>query len=396
MACQLVEGTPDLRRMLAKKPTAGELLLRRPDGRVVSFKTVARSVGGVTARSYWITCAILDESEFVAPNDVALKMRDVDIIDAIRPTSLPGSPVLLISTPWPAPSATAQYFEENFGKPTVALCAMAPTLMMRFGSPGYEQVEAEVIAMRAEKPQKALREFDCLVTDVDESFHEGTTVDRAVVPTILVTRDHVSSGLDTGFVSDACALVIVERQGHKLRVTYCEQRQPTPTKALVPGVVLPELCGLAKWYGSLTLAADGHYIETAREHALQAGMTLERGPTGAQQLEAARVYLRDLFRNSLIEVPDNKTLVQQVKSIMAVPKSGGGLKFTLPHVGGAHADMYSALVAAVDHDRRKFGSLLVTERVEPRAAAAGYQGMMARSGRREPGGGSPRGGALGL
>ena len=396
MACQLVKGTPDLRRMLVKRPTAGELLLRRPDGRIVSFRTVARSVGGVTARSYWITCAILDESEFVAPNDVNLKMRDVDIIDAIRPTVLPGSPVLLISTPWPAPSATSQYFDENFGNPKVALCALAPTLMMRFGSAGYEQVAAEVAAMRAEKPQKALREFDCITSDVDESFHEGDTVDRAMVPTILVTRDMVSSGLDTGFVRDACGLIVVERQGSKLRVTYCEQKQPTPAKPLVPSIVLADLAGKAKWYGSRTIAADGHCIETAREHAHQAGMTLERGPTGAQQLEAARVYLRDLFRNSLLEMPENKTLAQQIKSIMATPKSGGGLKFTLPHIGGAHADLYSALVAAVDSDRRKYGSLLITDRAQPMSGIAGYQGLMAKSGRRVPGGGSPRGGALGL
>jgi hypothetical protein len=379
MAKQLVEGTPDLRRMMRDKPTADEFKLRRPDGREVSFRCVARSIGGATARGYWILCAILDESEFIAPNDVSLKLRDVDIISAIRPTLLPGSPVMLVSTPWPAPSATSEYFDTNWGEPRTALCARAPTLLMRYGSPGYKELEELVAAERLDNPRNALREFDCVSTDVDESFHEAETVDRAVVRTILSTRDKASAGLDTGFVRDACALVVVERQGMKLRVTHAEQRQPTPKVALVPNVVLAELASKAAAMGCKTVAADGHYIEVAREHAIKAGMVLERGPTSNVQLEAARVYLRDLFRNSLIELPDEpRVLVQQVKSIMAVPKSGGGLRFTLPHIAGAHADLYSALVAAADADRRKHGSLLITERAQPRTLPGAYQGFGGR------------------
>lgn len=379
MGKQLVDGTPDLRRMLVGKPTADEFILRRPqDGREVSFRCVARSIGGATARGYWILCAILDEAEFIAPNDVALKMRDVDIIDAIRPTLLPGSPVMLVSTPWPAPSATSQYFEENWGAPKVALCAIAPTLLMRYGSPGYKELEEIVLAARAEKPHMALREFDCIQSDVDLSFFSGETIDAACRSVVSVTGRMATAALDTGFRHDPCALVVVERQGGKLCVTMTHMVMPKPGAPLVPGIVLPDLVSRARSAGCTDVYADGHYIETAREHAVKAGLTLSRGPTGPAQLEAARVYLRDLFRNGVIEMPTDKVLVAQLKSIMAKPKSGGGLTFVLPHIAGAHADLFSALVAAADADRRKHGSLLVTERVAPRTMPGAYQGFGGR------------------
>ena len=341
-ALGMVRDSPYLAPMLVAESRT-RFVLERPDGRQVTFASVAKSAGGKTARGFWVIEALLDESEFVASSNPTKVVTDSDILRAIRPRLMPGGQIVLASTPWPAASKTSEYFDSNFGKPENALACRAPTLTMRRGDPLYPEIWEIVRSERAHDANNALREFDCLPTDVEGCFFESSTVDKAVSHSIQPAREMTSGGIDLAFKTDSSALVIVERREGKLWVIYVEMVSPKGAP-LIPSEVLTGFVKTAKTYQVRELSSDSHYIETAREHANAVGISMASGPPGSKGKDQAMLYLRDLLRSDKIVLPNNQQLVSQLKSVLSAPTSGGGLGIVFPRVSGSgHADIVAAL-----------------------------------------------------
>ena len=369
-ACALVVGSPELKPYITSQTTEA-FRIRRPDaGRDVTFVSVPKSSGGSAARGLSLMEVLVDESEFLPAADPAAAVSDADILRSVRPRLIRGGLTILMSTPWPAESATSSMYNANFGIPKDALCAMAPSLVMRDNDP---EIAARRAAEMESDPNNALREYDCICTDSESGMFSSSNIDASVSCTIVPARTKVSAGIDLAFRSDASALVILERQMDKLVVVHVQMLSPKPGKPLVPSEVMGTFGFTARGFGAKEIVADNHYIESAREHAGKAGISVVSGPQGAGAKESSFLYVRDLLREGKLVLPADPKLIGQLKSVLAVPQPGGGLRVILPRRNGAgHADMVSALVVAAAYDRRH-GPLIGNPVVEmPQAIASGY------------------------
>ena len=348
----MVENSPDLRHTMVRSFARG-FHLKRHDGRLVRFLSIAKSKRGVAGRGKSLIQVILDESEFVAPSDASKIVRDVDIISAVTPRIIEGGRLILASTPWPAESETSRLFEENFGKPKTALAARATTLLMRDHDPFWVKKRAKLMA---DDPATAEREYDCIPRSAEGSFFDSDAVDRAVGP-IRATYTKATCGIDLGFRNDASACVVTERQGQLVVVPYLDMLSPKPGEALVPSKVCSGFVQIAKKHHCDFLVADAVYVESARESAREHHMQVMDGPSVKGDKEESHIYLRDLLREGKLVIPDDRRLISQLKSYIAVHQSGGGLRFVPPRLQGNHCDLVAALINAVWADRR-FGQLL--------------------------------------
>jgi len=353
--------------------SADSLEYTRGDGATVAFESAAKSKGGDAIRGFSIISLIVDESEYIAPNDPGSMVSDGEIIAAAIPRLIKGSSAILISTPWPAESTTSVLFDKNFGAPSTALVARAPTVTMRDNDP---DVVAMVAAERERDPSNALREFDCILSDVAGMFFETNTIDRAVLAgaTFVPTGRHASAGMDLAFRHDSSGLIVVERSLGIVAVTRVELERPSPGSPLVPSVVITFFAKRAREVGASTCATDQHYIETAIEHGSKAGMTVLPALASGEQRDKAFLYLRDLLREGRLALPNDSRLIHQLRSVSARPKPGGGLGILLPRtIGNGHADLVSALIQAVWLDRR-FGLITTPhDNVTPLRARQGMR-----------------------
>lgn len=371
-ALGLVEDVPFLKAMLVSK-RADRFILRRPqDGKRVSFWSRAKAVGGRTLRGISIIEALIDEAEFVGAADPAAVIKDSDLISSIMPRLMAGGSLILSSTPWPAESETSRLFERNFGNPTTALAARAPTLLMRDHAP---DIVAKVAREKERDEQNALREYECIPGNGQGLFFEASTIDKALstVP-VPPQRYRASAGIDLAFRSDASALVVVERQGDRIVVVHCTLLLPRPGEPLVPSQVVEQYASEARLYGCREFIADGHYIETLREGAAKKNIQVIHGPT-SKAVEGSFLYVRDLLREGrLIVSPDlgaGSALLTQLRSVIAHAQPGGALRAVLPRAGGGgHADLVSALVMAIWLDRR-FGPLTANTEVSMESFSMG-------------------------
>lgn len=360
VAKELVQKSPQLKKSIVQVK-ADRFVLKRWDGRRVTFKTAPKSAGGASVRGFSIILAIMDESEFVGTNKTGAVITDKNIIDAAMPRVMPGGALVLASTPWPAVSETSKLFDTNYSRPKVALCALAPTLSIRGDDP---EVVARVAFERARDPRNALREYDCIVSDAEGLFYEQSSVEGAARPQVVAQLHKGTAGIDLAFKGDSSALCIIERQGEKIVVVYLDIVNPKPDRPLVPSEVMRRFSESARRMGCREFAADGHYIETAREVAHQNGLQVVSGPRGPQVVKT-HMYVRALLREGKLILPPDQRLLGQLKSVQSQALPGGGLSVVLPRGQGAgHCDLVSALLAAVWHDRR-YGLLTDTDMKEP-------------------------------
>jgi hypothetical protein len=331
--------------------------LRRPTGEVVQFLSLVKSAQGKSSRGMSILCAILDESEFIAPSDPTKVITDKEIIAAIMPRLVSDGQLILISTPWPAESETARLFDENYKTPTSALVALGTTLVIRDHHPS---IVALVDFERARDPVNAEREYDCKVRGGAGFFFDDACIDAAICDTIVRRRRQVTVGADFGFTSDASGYVPVERQEPYLVIPDARVDAPTPGEPLKPSVVAKHYVRLAKEAGSDCIVTDAHYIETVREAADEAGsIEVVAGPSVTGDTERAYTLLKTLFREGRVKLVRGTALPQQLKAVMWQPKSGGGFKIVLPRSTKlGHCDLVPALVNAAWHDNACYGPMV--------------------------------------
>ncbi len=356
-ARKIIEASP-LKACL-KNPTKQKFSLHLPGRKPVTFKCIAKSARGATGRGKDIIECIIDESEFVASNDASYKITDTELINAMMPRLLKGGRVILASTPWPAESETSKLFDTNFGNPTTALAAFAPTLVMRDNDPHWVDKREKEFKRDA---KNAEREYDCVVRGVANSFLEPELVDDAISKSpIFSNRLKTTSGIDLAFRSDSSAHVITDRVAlNKVGIVFLEMdTPPKPGTHLVPTEICSKYMGQAAEYKCHISVADSHYIESAREAAIVRHIGIVEGPSMTGDKVHSWNYLRDLFREHKIVIPNNKTLISQLKSIQVKHESGGSVKIIQPRsTGSGHCDLTSALVNAVWRDRR-FGRVIV-------------------------------------
>lgn len=340
--------------------TATKLVIRRPDGTRAALSCYPATAGGVSVRGKPILGAVLDEAAFF--RDESHAVNDVEIFDAILPRLLPGGQIILASSPWMQGGLLYELFSKNYGKPTTAIAAHAPTLLLRDDA----QSRAMVAAMEANDPDKARRECGAEFLSAGAGvFFDPRAIQASVTAEAIVPAygDELIAGADFGFRVNASTLVIGVRRANVTHLVRVVEMRPEADRPLVPSEVVAAFAAVCRELGVDSVIADGHYRESVLEHLTREGLTLMDAPAGAVGKAETHVQARTLFNEGRVRIVDNTRqartlsnegrvrivdntrLIKQLREIVAVPVSGGTLSIRSPQWStGEHGDLASAAV----------------------------------------------------
>jgi hypothetical protein len=348
-----VNADPELTAMVTAD-NADSLVLRRPDGHMVSVLCRAAGRGGAGLRGKSLVSASLDECGFF--RDKSAVVNDKDVFDAVSPRVLPGGMVVIASTPWAEAGLLFEEFTLNHGHPVTAIAVTAPTLLMLPNQRNIDSVARE----EARDPDNALREFGAQFMSVGA----GTFFDRDA----CVTDDDyepqtnasgcvsVGVGGDLALVRDAAALVVVHEEGGEYTIAEVVELVPKKGQPLKLSEVTKDFSAVAKRHGATQIEVDHHELEAAREH-LPDDVTLEGCDGGQQGKIDTYTRFRDLLHAGKIHIPPQyQKLANQLRDIVKRPTPGGGVRIFCPHRNNVHGDIVSAAVLAIDRIKESEGS----------------------------------------
>lgn len=346
IARELVRGTPLERHVEAD--TADGFTLRRADGRLVEIKSVAASKGGANLRGRDVIVLVLDESEFMSGDDGDFAVTDRDQISAAMPRLL--EHVICISTPWPSPNATAEYYDRNWGHPVDAVAALGTSMFMR----PSRQLEQDRAHEMARDPDNAAREYDCVpgerggsrlfVEGLKESVVEGRAL-TIMAPAAAV----MGCGGDLGLERDSSAIAVVSRLEDNYELCEYDEVRPGKGQPLSPRYVIRDrFAPVMRRHGVRAIALDAHYRQSAIEHLTALDLEFKDAPAGQQGKYDSYMNFRAQLRAGKMRLPNDPRLLAQLRAVTATPMAGGNVRISSPRrTGGGHGDVVSALVLAV-------------------------------------------------
>ena len=361
-----VDGADDDSKSLA-------ITLRRGAQKVVIKCRSSTGKGGRTGRGRSLFFVGMDEAALFYDSDY--KYNDKDIFDANQPRVIPGGQTVVGSTPWAETGVLYELYRDNHGHPTTAMCAHAPTTLMRdAGTPNGAHVLQQVAAAYARDPENAAREFGARFMAAGTSqFFDGPTLrlcldDEKPIAFGVRTKPGlvVTAGGDFGFARNASTLAICARDGDVYELAALEERKATPGAPLVPSVVIREFADITRAHGTQILMADQHYRETVREHLFASGLVLLDAPAQQSEITEAYVRVRTLMREGKIRLPKHDRLFGQLREVTAKFGSGGTMRVSSPDKpDGSHGDLVAALVLAI---WQAWGARIEAPRLNPDSA----------------------------
>lgn len=339
------ESSPDIKRRIVSK-TADGFLIRRPDGHV-SVEVLPATRGGSAVRGRSLVGAVLDECAFF--RDSTYQVNDVELYRAVGPRILQGGQLVIASTPWAEQGLLWDFFKRNYGHPVDAICAHAPTLLLRNDEHTRSYVERE----QARDPANAAREFGAeFMSTGGDAFFDGAAITAAIEERPEAALHSAPSvGADFGFRSDSSALVVACREpapAQRIVVTAVAEEVPKKGEPLKPSAVVASFATLTKAAGADCIIADAHYRQAIAEHLETSGLALISAPEGANGKADTYQVVRALLREGRVRIPNHERLVRQLREVTARPTAGGGISIVSPRWRtGGHGDLVSAFVLAV-------------------------------------------------
>ena len=344
---------PLLSQFLDRAPGADRIALTRPDGQPVAIEVLPATAGGSAVRARTLVGAALDEAAFFF--DSSHVVNDLHLFEAISPRVVPGGQVMIASTPWLQSGLLYDLHAINWGAPTTAIAVSAPTTLLR--PEMAEVVEAE----RVRDPDNARREFDAipLPAGTGSFFDPASLAAAADAPAVTPHwGDELGAAADFGFRVNASTLAVWLRRDGVTHVVELLELRPAEGQPLVPSEVCQAFGERLAHWGVDSVVADGHYREAIVEHlgALTVGpqhtphpISLIDAPSGGDGKTrvhlAARTALNE--RRARICGPQPRAM-RQLREIVAVPISGGGLSIRSPQwATGEHGDLASVVVLAL-------------------------------------------------
>lgn len=338
-----------IEKVIADGGTVESFVFKRPvDGLFIEVSVKAVRQGGANVRGRWYVGALLDEACLFFGD--GYKLNDKAVFDAIAPRLVAGGQILLSSTPWLDTGVLAALWEAEYGRPTTAVVAHAPTLELRPDNPDIAEV---VAAAYASDPDNADREFGAKFgTGAPSDFLPRAALKAAAREGALAPAapgEDVAVGGDLGFSRNSSALVVAVRSPStgRIRLSLLVEERPEGGK-LRPSVVCGRFAGLVGAAGARELVADRHYAETAREALDDSGLLLADPPAPddawAVVLQALREGLLDLPGGT----PEAKLLAKQLASVQARKAAKGRVVIVLPETkDGRHGDLAAAAALAI-------------------------------------------------
>lgn len=322
---------------LVQTEGADAFTLRRDDGQVVTLECLPASRGGSATRGRSLVGAVMDESAFF--RDESSVVNDADVMKSIQPRLVPGGQLVIASTPWVEGGLLYDLWRRNFGRPADVLVAHAPTPLLRPDRPELYDGDTTDPTWR----QEFGAEFGTTAGDL---LLDPSTVDACTAAPRVDAKGY-SAAVDLAFRSDSAALVVVGAGDDGFEVVEVLELRPSPGAPLVPSVVIDRFAQEIGRFGIRTVAADNHYLESAREHFGARGITVTPAPPNNDGKVETYLRTRAVIGEGRIRIT-NERLLAQLKGLRRRALPGGTIEITSPRRRGAgHGDLASALVLAV-------------------------------------------------
>ena len=291
-----------------------------------------------STRGYTIAAAVCDEIAFWR-SDLSAN-PDTEILGALRPgmTTIPGSLLLCISSPYSRRGELWKNFKEYYGKEDPAVLVwkgtsqeMNPTLPDRVVQ---HALERDASAARAE----FLAEFR---SDL-ETFVSSEAVDACVKPgrfELPYRSDfRYTAGVDpSGGGPDEFALSVCHKEGERI-VQDCIRGW----RSQRPADVVAEACRVLESYRIKTVYGDRYSGEWVKQAFRDNGVEYRYADLSASD---AFLELLPLLNQGTIDLLDDK---RQTAQLIALERRRGRIgKDTVSHPAGGHDDLINSLAIAV-------------------------------------------------
>jgi len=343
--------------------TKDQVTLTRPDGKQFTLEALPATRGGGAVRGRTLFGAALDECAFF--RDDSFAVNDQDIFDALEPrVTIPGGFLVLSSTPWLESGLLYTMWRDNYGHPKVALCAHAPTYLMRSND---KIVLDKIDRARLLNPKNAIREFDaqfgatssglffdqdlvraCLQTSVIIPVQEGARVYIAVdaafsTDTSDVFGWAVATSLASGVVQDA----EIRRERRLTTIHECGgwvvDRSPRDMALRIK----QDVCDR---YGTNRIYIDQFSDRAFSQLCRDVGLITETitwisgDKIGSKGERYRRV--RTAMANGDLRVCYSDQLHKDMQECRSYPLPGGSERITVPRTRRGHGDVLSATIMA--------------------------------------------------
>lgn len=352
-----IENSPNLKRYLVKN-NEESIVVRRPDGELVTIEIVAAGSGGDNLRSTWLAGVLFDEAAFHDGDDGAVNLSDN--LRAALTRLLPGAQAWVVSSPWSDDDPFNVLFTQYFGRPSEE--ALAFHSDSRSMNPAL--LQSIVDAERARDPDNAAREYDAVpLSSSSTAFFPPDAIEKSVrnerplclPPEIGPTH---AAAADWGFRKNSSALAIsrAAKIGAvvKAQVVYCDEKRPPKNSSLKPSEVVIDFAKRCQEYRARKIQGDGHSRDTVEE---ELGKLREKDRAFDVVYEFISQNIDDIadrftefrrrMQEGLVDLPNDPMLLKQLRDTKSRPLPGGKTSIIIPKHGHTHGDVMQAVVASV-------------------------------------------------
>jgi hypothetical protein len=337
---------PMLAGLVVGEPGVDRIVIKRPhDGRRVAFECLPATAGGAAVRARSLVGACMEEAAFF--RDKKSAVNDEDVSDAIFPRLVAGAQLIIASTPWLQEGLLYRTWEDNYGDPKDAIAVRATTVQLR------PEMSALVAEERRRDPDNAAREFDAVPLSAGAGvFFDPNAIKASIVENTAAFTpepgDEVIAAADFGFRTNSASLVVAYRRGPRTTLVRVVERRPDTGKPLVLSVVVHEFAEVLRKYRCSNVLADAHYLDRVLEHASREGLSLLGSMDGDAGRSDAHVKAKSALGERLAELPNHPRLLKQLREIIGVPTSGGGVSIKSPQwKTGEHGDLASPAILVI-------------------------------------------------
>lgn len=290
-----------------------------------------------SVRGYTIAAAILDEVAFWRSDESA--NPDSEIVAALLPamTTVPGSLLLGISSPYARRGVLWQRYEEHYGQESDVLIWQSDSRTMNPTIP-----ESLIEQAYSDDPSAAASEYGGQFRSDIEGFLQPEWISRALADGVHELAPTSSTSYfaftdPSGGSNDSFTLAIAHNEQGRLILDVCRGRRPP----FNPQAVVVEYAELLKRYGLFRVTGDRYAGEWPREAFRQNGIHYD-----VSERTASQIYLESLpkFAQGAVQLLDNRQLANELRQLER--RTGRGQDI-VDHPPRGHDDLAVAACGAL-------------------------------------------------
>ena len=316
---RLISRSPKLRDLVEAVRTGGnENEIQLSTG--IDIRVAASN--SRTVRGELIVAAILEEQNFFKDSDSG-QYNAEEILAALRPAllTLPDSKLISISSPW---VASGPMFDDFQKRPEGTLTWALPSWKM---NPGLNSLL--LWAEKKRDPQRFEIEYGCKWLQAASALVPSVLIDKAVV--VGQSEFPAQSGVrgilaldPSSKGSDSFAYAIAHRENGKIKLDLAREfKSPGDGRFIDYNFAVPEIIATAKQYRVTDTYSDQVNAAALAAMFAEKGFSFHQVSTYGTKASGIYQAIRRMFTSGEIILPDNPTLINQLRKLEEVLMEGG-------------------------------------------------------------------------